>query len=508
MPKINIKEIDNTRAGELAYENFSAVVPGIIASDGDSDRFDENDVCELKTVKDFDEIVGHVPDEDKYAGAAKLATATIKSDLTARQFYQDFVGQLYTYVLVADGIPEGKGKLYFKVDTPASGETPATTTYYRATKVGETAEYIQGANYCVIRPGDEGHDRNDISTEGHIIARRLLELGYTVLYKNITGKNPAEASCWDCFKDKANYDFRYIIPGIYDADVYAQVLNVVKCVNIKTANLLKSNNVNGRGDAIALLDIIEDDLFEEDGKHTQSEIIAAVKEQVAGWSAMLQEPAGKYAAIFMPRVIYEDGSEMPASFHYLACGAKAFEKYNEWYAVAGYVRGVSNLKVVGSTLKLGDIAVNALQPRYWEQSDDLGVAINPVTCERGKYYIWGNRTAHALTEDGLVASHFLNIRQLCCTLKKEIYVACRGLTFDPNSDILWINFCNKVRPVLEKMKGDQGIKDYKFIKVRSDVKALMKAKIRIVPIEAVEDFDIGVYLEDSISGIKAEAEEE
>jgi hypothetical protein len=48
------------------------------------------------------------------------------------------------------------------------------------------------------------------------------------------------------------------------------------------------------------------------------------------------------------------------------------------------------------------------------------------------------------------------------------------------------------------MKADQGIRDYKFVKDATDRKALLKARIRIVPIEAVEDFDIGLYLEDSL----------
>ena len=57
------------------------------------------------------------------------------------------------------------------------------------------------------------------------------------------------------------------------------------------------------------------------------------------------------------------------------------------------------------------------------------------------------------------------------------------------------------------MKADQGISDYKIIKVKSDRKAFLSAIIRIVPIEAVEDFDISVYLEDSIAGTIANTEE-
>jgi hypothetical protein len=49
------------------------------------------------------------------------------------------------------------------------------------------------------------------------------------------------------------------------------------------------------------------------------------------------------------------------------------------------------------------------------------------------------------------------------------------------------------------MKADQGIRDYKIVKVYEEnpKKATLKAKIRIIPIEAVEDFDLEVSLEDS-----------
>ena len=57
------------------------------------------------------------------------------------------------------------------------------------------------------------------------------------------------------------------------------------------------------------------------------------------------------------------------------------------------------------------------------------------------------------------------------------------------------------------MKADQGIKGYKITKVANDKKALLTANIRIVPIEAVEDFDISIYLKDSLTGIVINADE-
>jgi hypothetical protein len=200
-----------------------------------------------------------------------------------------------------------------------------------------------------------------------------------------------------------------------------------------------------------------------------------------------------------PDADFGGNTTFPASFHYLACAAKALENYNEWYAVAGYTRGISRYAIESVGCKFGETAINELEPR--NNSNGANRAANLIVKIKNAYYLWGNRTAYALDGTDLVASHFLNIRQLCTTIKKQVYVACRRFTFDPNSDVLWVNFCNAIKPTLEKMKADQGISDYKIVKVKSSKKALLTAKIRIVPIEAVEDFDISIYLEDSLGGV-------
>ncbi len=158
---------------------------------------------------------------------------------------------------------------------------------------------------------------------------------------------------------------------------------------------------------------------------------------------------------------------------------------------------------------MGEIAINALEPRNIASKNDPKFACNVIANFRGSYYLWGNRTAHNLGDKNspdkgdLVASHFLNIRHLCITLKKQLYTACRSFTFSPNSDTLWFNFINAIRPTLESMKIDQGIRDYKIIKLYTPAKATLKAKIRIIPIEAVEDFDLEISLEDSFGETSA-----
>lgn len=273
----------------------------------------------------------------------------------------------------------------------------------------------------------------------------------------------------------------------------------------------KSSDLPGRGDCIALIEL-DENLYLKASK-PEVNIIDGIN--MLGSSI---DPAGRgpYCAMTVPSVVYkiadddnspfDNNKVFPGAFHYLACFMNSLKQgFREWYAAAGYTRGVSKYTVDYTTVKLGEIAINALEPRNRKsQTNNPAFACNVIANFRGNYYLWGNRTAYELgSPEGngknrdLIASHFLNIRQLCTTIKKQLYVACRRFTFDPNSDTLWVNFCNAIRPTLDAMKADQGIRDYRIIKVATDKKAELKARIRIIPIEAVEDFNLEVSLEDS-----------
>lgn len=263
----------------------------------------------------------------------------------------------------------------------------------------------------------------------------------------------------------------------------------------------------GRGDCVALIEIAEDLYTITNTTRPETKIISAIN-RLSG----INNTNGKYCALTVPSVTYVmddqkefgDNKKFPGAFHYLACFRNSLQQgFKEWYAAAGYTRGVSSYVVDSTSVSLGEIAINALEPRNIgdPQENYPKFACNVIANFRGSYYLWGNRTAHGLVSKNaggdLVASHFLNIRQLCTTINKQLYVACRRFTFDPNSDTLWVNFKNAISPTLDVMKADQGIRDYRIIKEATDKKATLKARIRIIPIEAVEDFDIEISLEDS-----------
>jgi hypothetical protein len=374
-------------------------------------------------------------------------------------------------------------------------------------------------SYQAISKDYPGFCRGSISSKNELI---ISETPYTTYYAASDGTSAEMTYLNTALTNMLSND------GIETADIN----NANKCIaklatyvaagtGDNTYNDFDAREIPGRGDCVALIELDENVYTNSEASdRPENLIITAINEMTS-----IDTANGKYCAMTVPSVVYKmtdyekigkdtDGGvirlfnnnkKFPGAFHYLACFINSLQLgFAEWYAAAGYTRGVASYMIDYTTVRLGEIAINALEPRNITDADaQPKFACNVIANFRGSYYLWGNRTAHPLGTQGdplkgdLVASSFLNIRHLCTTIKKQLYVACRRFTFDPNSDTLWINFCNAIRPTLEAMKADQGIRDFKIIKVFTDKKATLKAKIRIIPIEAVEDFDLEVSLEDS-----------
>lgn len=352
-------------------------------------------------------------------------------------------------------------------------------------------------------------DKNHVS---YHMAKRLLNLGMKVLYVVVVAKE-ISTTFFTKFEDRGLYDLRFITAGGFEIDK-----DIADAMNLSAAR---------RGDAVALFNIPEEYTIQDDDNQTKTTTkeIKTASDIIAFLDLLsnekfnvgdIQETPLKYGCAFagtfnIDSEVIGSGTdkgkvEYPAYFNYLACFASYIKSYADWYAFAGSVRGVSpfgNITIVSGNFGDADIAI--LQTRDLD-SDSKGHSACNVIANIRPYgnIIWGNRTLHPITLDpetntaGLRASNFLNIRHLCSDIKKTVYRACRRFTFEPNSDTLWVRFSNEITPLLEKMKADQGIRGYKLIQETISKKATLKATIRIIPIEAVEDFDITVELADSI----------
>lgn len=330
------------------------------------------------------------------------------------------------------------------------------------------------------------------------LARRCLQLGMKVLYQGFAvardGKFDIDSDSWEALKDKTLYDVRFLTTGGYACPDS----NMVACAE-------------SRGDCVALIDVPSDAssaayiraLF--DGKKDEKNASTSAY----GTYGIFKS---KYAACFAPWFsgsLGSDGTEgIPGCFGYLFSYARSIQSNPMWYAVAGTFRGsISELSDV--KIKFSNADVEMLQARAKtgevgldDSGDNVGCAINPIAYVRGYgYLIWGNRTLLE-NSSGTTASSFLNVRNLCSEIKKTMWAAARKYTFEQNSTTLWLNFKHQITPLLDRMVSGNGIESYTFERVSTTAKARLAARLSIVPIEGVEDFELNVYLEDSLEVVE------
>lgn len=196
------------------------------------------------------------------------------------------------------------------------------------------------------------------------------------------------------------------------------------------------------------------------------------------------------------------GYALPGSFAYFKALGNALRGNESWLAVAGVTRGfVPNLN---SLCVPKGILSNSIADSF--QSDltnpnlvNPSISINAITNIKSYgYCIMGNRTAQVVTAiNASKASNFLNLRNLMCTIKKQIYKAATACLFEQNSDILWVNFKNQIATVLDRIQSTYGIRLYKIIKTSSDSDIKLSCRIIIYPIYAVEAVEVGITLTDN-----------
>ena len=318
----------------------------------------------------------------------------------------------------------------------------------------------------------------------YYLASRLISLGMQVLYEMFQttagGTINITAEDWQALQDKNLYDIRFLTTGGYACPS----ADMIECAT-------------KRGDCVALID------------HAKPESasgydVSTIREAFSAYTS-------KYAAGFTPWFKADLGAdtdvELPGSAGYLLAFARSVQSNPLWKAAAGVFRGrIPELVSVDYDYTTADC--DALQGRAEEldgEGDNGSFAINPICYRRYSgfaggfnYVLYGNRTLLVPGEKGLQATSFLNVRALITELSKTLYNASVAYTFEQNSDVLWVNFKSLITPLLDKMQSGEGIAGYRIDRIATNKKARLCARVTIVPIEAVEDFELEIYLEDSL----------
>lgn len=346
-------------------------------------------------------------------------------------------------------------------------------------KIGKTPVEYDVTTYKTTYAPYLNSDKTKLYDAGYMMARLVLSKGMQVLYQVPSKNNSAITTFADMYdalgkdtfykplEDKGLYNPTFLTVGGYfsvDMETTQQTLPTA-ITQIKTI-------AEKRGDCLALFDHAWD---------ANTENILTIAGRVAT----------KYGAMFSPWCAYNiNGTDitLPASVAYLEAVASGIVNNPIWYAMAGLQRGlVSGTPIV----TYGEEFANTLTTK-------TGASVNPIAYVNGVVTIWGNRTLFNNT-GSLVASSFLNIRNLCSRLKKQLYVSAKSILFEQNTDRLWFNFKAQLVAILDNMKTGQGISGYKIIKLQATERGQVRALIRIVPIEAIEEVDLTIELSDTLA---------
>ena len=310
------------------------------------------------------------------------------------------------------------------------------------------------------------------------------------------------------FEDRNIYNIKFITTGGYAncGKSYSVVVEEEgqepETITKETSSYEKIRDLaERRGDAIALIEF-------KDYFNDEQELFTYLRENFK------QAGSDLYAAAFFPWFKYPTSADgdikkvnFPACFGYLLAYAYSVKSNANWFAAAGVARGLVP-GLIKPSFNVGEALMHILQgDDIDETAEKLNLVINPIfNAGTYGYRIWGNRVVNkASTGVDNRFMNFLNIRLLLCDIKKQIYHAAVRCTFEPNDDIVWINFKTYANSLLDRMKSGRGISWYKWTKEVADTKATIKATLTIRPIEAVESFDITVVLSDEEVEIVEEA---
>lgn len=186
-----------------------------------------------------------------------------------------------------------------------------------------------------------------------------------------------------------------------------------------------------------------------------------------------------YTCTYYPWVKYQDTDNnqyifLPPTKDVVRNFASTDNTAYPWFAPAGISRG--NVDCVRAKI----VTKLAEEDTLYEGR------INPVkTFASDGPKIWGQKNLQ-INESQL---NRIAVRRLLLRLRKLIAIACIGLIFEPNDSTTKKSFISAVTPILENMRSNRGISDYR-IEVNDTVESRerreLPCKLYIKPIQALE----------------------
>jgi phage tail sheath protein FI len=166
-----------------------------------------------------------------------------------------------------------------------------------------------------------------------------------------------------------------------------------------------------------------------------------------------------------------------------------------WYAPAGFLRGGL------SEGKAGIPVLDTSRRLSADDRDDLYAAnINPIAKFPAEgIVVFGQKTLQQTTS----ALDRINVRRLLIYLKREISFIASRLLFAPNTRDTWTRFTQQATPVLDSVKSQFGIEDFRLILDETTTtpdmvdRNIIYAKLIVKPTRSAEFFAIDFVVTNS-----------
>lgn len=194
-----------------------------------------------------------------------------------------------------------------------------------------------------------------------------------------------------------------------------------------------------------------------------------------------------YTCTYYPWIKYEDVDNhqfiyLPATKDVVRNMALTDNTAYSWFAPAGLYRG----------------DVDCVRAHYVTKISDEDVLyegrINPIkTFASDGVKVWGQKNLQK-RESQL---NRIAVRRLLLRMRKLISIACIGLIFEPNDGTTKNSFLSTVTPIMDNIKSNRGISDYR-IEIMDNAESAdrreLPVKIFFKPYDALEYIDLNFIL--------------
>ena len=290
--------------------------------------------------------------------------------------------------------------------------------------------------------------------------------------------------------ETVSYEYNSIRRAIDSvADPESLEMNLLTAPGVDTNSLTKHmiDVCEGRGDALAVIDLVGGYTPRAESKDSRSDRIGNVRTVIDEMRS--RKLNSSYGCAYYPWVqILDSNSEavlwIPPSIAALGTFASSETESALWFAPAGFNRGGLTQGSSGLTVINTDGHLTA------RDRDNLyEVNVNPIAKFPAEgIVIFGQKTLQIKAS----ALDRINVRRLLIFLKREISKIASGILFEQNVSATWTKFSDSANQLLEGVKIGGGLTDYKVVLDETTTtpdlvdRNTLYAKVFLKPARAIE----------------------